>query len=129
PRPAPRRVHGAGGGGAGGARREAGRPRHAGHVEAGDRRPARRRWGPAAAPGAGAVTAKILIVEDSPSMRSLVRETLDRDGYEVTESADGRHALGLLEGMVPDLIITDINMPHLDGLALLREVRRLPSLR
>ena len=75
------------------------------------------------------MTAKILIVEDSPSMRSLVRETLDRDGYEVTESADGRHALGLLEGMVPDLIITDINMPHLDGLALLREIRRLPSLR
>ena len=75
------------------------------------------------------MTAKILIVEDSPSMRSLVRETLERDGYEVTESADGRHALGLLEGMVPDLIITDIHMPHLDGLALLREVRRLPSLR
>jgi len=75
------------------------------------------------------VTAKILIVEDSPSMRSLVRETLQDEGYEVIESVDGRHALGLLESMIPDLIITDINMPNLDGLALLREIRRLPSLR
>ena len=75
------------------------------------------------------MTAKILIVEDSPSMRSLVREALERDGYEVTESVDGRHALDLLEGMTPDVIITDINMPNVDGLELLRAVRRLPSLR
>jgi two-component system chemotaxis response regulator CheY len=75
------------------------------------------------------VSAKILIVEDSPSMRRLVREALDADGYEVTESENGLEALAVLGRVAPDLVITDINMPQLDGLGLLREIRNLPSFR
>lgn len=75
------------------------------------------------------MTPRILIVEDSPSMRSIVRATLDLDGYEVIESADGRQALALLGQVAPHLIITDLNMPQLDGLTLLREIRSLPSFR
>jgi two-component system, chemotaxis family, chemotaxis protein CheY len=75
------------------------------------------------------VTAKILIVEDSPSMRALVREALDADGYEVTECDNGLAALAVLGQVAPDLVITDINMPQLDGLGLLREIRQLPSFR
>jgi two-component system, chemotaxis family, chemotaxis protein CheY len=75
------------------------------------------------------MTARILVVEDSPSMRGFLRDTLDLDGYEVSEAADGLEALSLLEGLTPDLIISDINMPRLDGFGLLREVRRLPTLR
>jgi two-component system, chemotaxis family, chemotaxis protein CheY len=75
------------------------------------------------------VTSKILVVEDSPSMRNLVREVLDRDGYEVTESRNGREALDVLDRVAPDLVITDVNMPELDGLALLRRIRGLPSFR
>jgi two-component system chemotaxis response regulator CheY len=75
------------------------------------------------------MTTRILIVEDSPSMRSFVRDTLELDGYEVSESDNGIEALSLLEGFTPDLILTDINMPRLDGFGLLREIRRLPTLR
>ena len=75
------------------------------------------------------MTSKILIVEDSPSMRNLVREALDPDGYEVTESRNGREALDVLDRVAPDLVITDVNMPELDGLALLRRIRSLPSFR
>jgi two-component system chemotaxis response regulator CheY len=75
------------------------------------------------------VTSKILIVEDSPSMRNLVREALDPDGYEVTESRNGREALDVLDRVAPHLVITDVNMPELDGLALLRRIRSLPSFR
>jgi two-component system chemotaxis response regulator CheY len=75
------------------------------------------------------MTTRILIVEDSPSMRSFIRDTLELDGYEVSESDNGLEALSLLEGLTPDLILTDINMPKLDGFGLLREIRRLPALR
>lgn len=61
-------------------------------------------------------------------MRNLVRDVLESDGYEVRESADGRQALAALHSISPDLVITDINMPEMDGLALVREIRKLPSL-
>ncbi len=61
-------------------------------------------------------------------MRTLVRNVLEGDGYEVRESADGREALDLLHSLSPDLVITDINMPEMDGITLLREIRKLPAL-
>ena len=61
-------------------------------------------------------------------MRNLVRDVLESDGYEVQESADGRQALAALHSISPDLVITDINMPEMDGITLLREIRKLPAL-
>lgn len=60
-------------------------------------------------------------------MRTLVRSALERDGYEVRESADGRQALAALHSTAPDLVITDINMPEMDGITLVREIRKLPA--
>ena len=75
------------------------------------------------------MSAKILIVEDSRSMRRIVRSALESDGYQVAESEDGRQALNALREVAPHLIITDINMPEVDGISLVREIRRLPSFR
>ena len=70
----------------------------------------------------------IFIVEDSRTMRNLVRTALEDDGYEVRESADGRAALAALRSLSPDLVIADINMPEMDGITLVREIRKLPAL-
>jgi len=75
------------------------------------------------------MSAKILIVEDSRSMRRIVRSALESEGYQVAESEDGRQALNALRDVAPHLIITDINMPEVDGISLVREIRRLPSFR
>jgi two-component system chemotaxis response regulator CheY len=74
------------------------------------------------------VKSTVFVVEDSRTMRTLVRSALERDGYEVRESADGRQALAALHTTAPDLVITDINMPEMDGITLVREIRKLPAL-
>lgn len=65
----------------------------------------------------------ILIVDDSSSMRQMVGFTLRGAGYDVTEAVDGEDALAKLGGLAADLIVTDLNMPRLDGLGLIRAVR------
>lgn len=70
---------------------------------------------------------KILIVDDSRAMRMIVTRALHRAGYEdavITEAPDGAAALERIEADTPDLILSDWNMPVLDGLGLLEEVRR-----
>jgi two-component system chemotaxis response regulator CheY len=71
------------------------------------------------------MTANILAVDDSPSMRSLVREALELDGHRVTEACDGRDALARLESSQDhlDLVITDLYMPIMDGLTLVKAIR------
>ncbi|MBV7257153.1 response regulator [Pacificimonas sp. WHA3] len=65
----------------------------------------------------------ILTVDDSPSMRMLLRVSLTDLGYSVVEAEDGVHALETLGGTEPDLLITDINMPRMDGFGLIENVR------
>jgi len=65
----------------------------------------------------------IMTVDDSPSMRMLLRVALSDLGYSVVEAEDGVHALETLDGMTPDLLITDINMPRMDGFGLIEKVR------
>ena len=69
------------------------------------------------------VSKSILTVDDSPSMRMLLRIALTDLGYRVTEAEDGIDALEKLAGETPDLLITDINMPNLDGFGLIERVR------
>lgn len=59
--------------------------------------------------------ATILIVDDSPTVRKLVTVTLERQGYQVISAVDGMQALAKLNELVPDLILLDITMPHMDG--------------
>ncbi len=73
---------------------------------------------------------KILIVDDSPTMTMSVKSSLQMNGFEVKTAADGVQALTLLKGgLKPDLIITDINMPHMGGLELIKNVKALPGFR
>jgi two-component system, chemotaxis family, chemotaxis protein CheY len=71
---------------------------------------------------------KILIAEDSPTMRSLLVSTIETLGaYEIVEAASGFEALRLLPRERVDLIITDINMPDINGLELISYVRNNPN--
>jgi len=60
-------------------------------------------------------------------MRQMVEFTLKEAGHRVTVAEDGQIALGLAKGMASDLVITDVNMPNMDGIALIRELRALPA--
>ena len=73
------------------------------------------------------MTKHILTVDDSPSVRQMVSFILDNAGYEVTQAGDGQLALQTLASAPFDLVITDINMPGLDGFGLTQEIRRLPQ--
>ncbi|HCL56418.1 MAG TPA: two-component system response regulator [Spirochaetia bacterium] len=66
---------------------------------------------------------KALIVDDSPSMRQLIRFTLLEEGFDVVEAVNGQEALRKLEAIGADFIITDINMPEMDGITLIKNVR------
>jgi CheY-like chemotaxis protein len=66
---------------------------------------------------------RVLVADDDPQMRRLIRSILERDGFEVTEAADGLDALESVESRPVDLMILDIDMPRLDGLGVLEELR------
>jgi two-component system chemotaxis response regulator CheY len=69
--------------------------------------------------------AKILAVDDSASMRQMVSFTLKEAGYEVVEAEDGVDALEKAKGDSFDLVISDVNMPRMDGISLIKELRGL----
>jgi two-component system chemotaxis response regulator CheY len=71
----------------------------------------------------------ILVVDDSPSIRQMLAVTLSEAGHEVLEAADGVLALHIAQQRVVDLVITDVNMPNMDGITLVRELRGLPAYR
>ncbi len=66
----------------------------------------------------------VLAVDDSRTIRDLLRHTLEEAGIETHVAEDGQHGLEVLAGLNPDAIITDINMPRLDGFGLIDAVRR-----
>jgi two-component system chemotaxis response regulator CheY len=69
----------------------------------------------------------ILAVDDSPSMRQMVSFTLKSAGYEVIEAGDGIEALSKAKARKVDMVITDLNMPNRDGIALIADLRALPE--
>jgi len=71
--------------------------------------------------------AKILAVDDSASMRQMVSFTLKGAGHDVVEAVDGVDALAKAKGATFDLVISDVNMPNMDGLTLIKELRGLPA--
>ena len=66
----------------------------------------------------------ILTVDDSRTMRDMLMMALTEAGYQVVQAVDGVHGLEVLGAETPDVIITDINMPRLDGFGLIESVRR-----
>ena len=71
--------------------------------------------------------ATILTVDDSASMRQMVSFTLKGAGYNVIEAVDGEDALNKAKMSNPDAVLTDVNMPKMDGITLIQELRKLPN--
>ena len=70
----------------------------------------------------------ILIVDDEPSVRQLLRDILELEGHTVVEAADGPSALAQLQVEKPQLMLLDVMMPGMSGIDVLRVVRSLPEL-
>lgn len=69
----------------------------------------------------------IMIVDDSASLRQVVSIALKSSGYDVIEGVDGKDALAKLTGQKVHLIISDVNMPNMDGISFVKEVKKLPD--
>jgi two-component system chemotaxis response regulator CheY len=65
----------------------------------------------------------VLTVDDSRTMRDMLRHALSDAGYRVVQAVDGVHGLEVLAGEAPDIIVTDINMPRMDGFGFIEGVR------
>lgn len=71
----------------------------------------------------------IMTADDSASVRQMISFTLKNSGYEVIEAVDGMDALQKLQSKSIDMLITDLNMPNLDGIELIKKVRAIPELK
>lgn len=69
----------------------------------------------------------ILSVDDSASIRQMVKFTLTKEGYDVVEAVDGKDALAKAGGQKIDMVVTDLNMPNMDGITLIKELRKLAA--
>ncbi|PJZ69487.1 two-component system response regulator [Leptospira perolatii] len=69
--------------------------------------------------------ARVLAVDDSATMRSLVQQTLGMGGYDVVLASDGKEGIEKFGADSVDLVITDINMPIMDGISFIKEVRKI----
>lgn len=79
----------------------------------------------ASAEHSAAAHRRVLVVDDDARTRTAVARLLTEEGYDATVAADGEEACGLLASLHPDLVLTDLNMPRLDGRALLARVKTL----
>jgi len=70
---------------------------------------------------------KILVVDDSNSIRDMVNFTLKSAGYDTDDACDGQVGLNKAQASTFDLVITDVNMPNMDGITLCQELRKLPN--
>lgn len=71
----------------------------------------------------------ILTVDDSASIRQMVKFTLSKEGYSIIEAFDGQDALTKIGGVKVDMVITDLNMPNMDGITLIKQLRAKPEFR
>ena len=69
----------------------------------------------------------IMLVDDSASLRQVVGIALKGAGYEVLEACDGQDALNKLKGQKVHLIVSDVNMPNMDGISMVKEIKKLAN--
>ena len=69
----------------------------------------------------------VLIVDDSSSVRNVVGIALKGEGYDVIEACDGKDALSKLTGQKINLVVSDVNMPNMDGISFVKELKKLPN--
>jgi type II secretory ATPase GspE/PulE/Tfp pilus assembly ATPase PilB-like protein/CheY-like chemotaxis protein len=70
---------------------------------------------------------KVLLVDDEDSLRKVLKDLLERDGYEVSEARDGVQALDQVDRVGPDVVVLDLNLPALDGYGVLAQLRSRPA--
>lgn len=70
---------------------------------------------------------KTLVVDDDEIVRTFVQRVMEHSGYEVHLAEHGRQALDVIESLDPDLLVTDLNMPEMDGYELIQSVRAMPN--
>src|SRR5947209_3612130 len=75
----------------------------------------------------GLPAVKVLLVDDEDSLRKVMRDLLERDGYDVAEARDGVQALDQIDRVGPDIIVLDLNLPGLDGYGVLSHLRSRPA--
>jgi len=92
------------------------------HFELLEEPPLPRRSGPH-----GEIARKVLLVDDEDSLRKVMKELLERDGYAVAEARDGVQALDQIDRVGPDIIVLDLNLPGLDGYGVLSHLRSRPA--
>ena len=80
-------------------------------------------WERRRAPDDGALLKTVLVVDDDPDMRFMLKLLLERGGYQVTEAGDGLAALHAIKAQMPDLVLTDLRMPMMDGAELIQRLR------
>jgi len=78
---------------------------------------------------AKSATYKILVVDDDPDIAELLEFNLKKEGYITASAGDGRRALAVAQDFTPDIILLDVMMPHLDGIATCRLLREQPRLK
>lgn len=71
----------------------------------------------------------ILIVDDSKTIRQMLRRALKNEHYRIVEASDGREALVVVQSTIPDAVISDIHMPDVDGISFISSVRADPRLK
>lgn len=71
--------------------------------------------------------ARVLVVDDSVTLRNMVAHVLSKDGHEVLEAACAEDALARVADFVPDIVVTDMYMPGLDGIGLTQQLRSMPG--
>ncbi|RZK42369.1 MAG: response regulator transcription factor [Hymenobacter sp.] len=84
---------------------------------------------PTRSASAKAATYKILVVDDDPDIVELLEFNLKKEGYLTASAGDGRRALAVAQDFTPDIILLDVMMPHLDGIATCRLLREQPRLK
>ncbi len=82
---------------------------------------------PIEADGGAGHGVKVLLVDDEDQLRKVMRDLLERDGYDVSEAADGVEALDQVDRHAPDIIVLDLNLPGLDGYGVLSHLRSRPA--
>lgn len=70
---------------------------------------------------------RVMAVDDSATVRQVLQMTLEGAGYQVIEAVDGKDALNKLAGTQIDMMVTDLNMPNMDGIELIKNVRQSPG--
>jgi CheY-like chemotaxis protein len=70
---------------------------------------------------------KVLLVDDEDSLRKVLKDLLERDGYDVSEARDGVQALDQVDRVGPDIVVLDLNLPALDGYGVLSQLRSRPA--